>query len=96
MDQVTQQNAALVEQAAAATEAMQEQARNLAEVVSVFKLSHEGANLPAATAVPRQVPAPQANKPTPPVAAIRTAAAPAPLRRTSGRPATSGDDWEEF
>ena len=38
MDGVTQQNAALVEQAAAAAESMQNQAHNLAEVVSVFKL----------------------------------------------------------
>jgi methyl-accepting chemotaxis protein len=38
MDQVTQQNAALVEQAAAASEAMQEQAAKLAQVVSVFRL----------------------------------------------------------
>ncbi|HEX7983210.1 MAG TPA: methyl-accepting chemotaxis protein, partial [Duganella sp.] len=38
MDQVTQQNAALVEQAAAAAEAMQEQAARLSEVVGVFKL----------------------------------------------------------
>jgi methyl-accepting chemotaxis protein len=37
MDGVTQQNAALVEQAAAAAEAMQEQAVRLAEVVGVFK-----------------------------------------------------------
>jgi len=35
---VTQQNAALVEQAAAAAESMQNQAHNLAAVVSVFKL----------------------------------------------------------
>ncbi|MET3132961.1 methyl-accepting chemotaxis protein [Oxalobacteraceae bacterium GrIS 1.11] len=38
MDGVTQQNAALVEQAAAAAESMQQQAGNLAHVVSVFKL----------------------------------------------------------
>jgi methyl-accepting chemotaxis protein len=38
MDEVTQQNAALVEQAAAAAESMQEQANNLYEAVSVFKL----------------------------------------------------------
>jgi methyl-accepting chemotaxis protein len=38
MDGVTQQNAALVEQAAAAAESMQNQAANLAQVVSVFKL----------------------------------------------------------
>jgi methyl-accepting chemotaxis protein len=39
MDQVTQQNAALVEEAAAASSAMQEQAAQLAQVVSVFKLA---------------------------------------------------------
>ncbi|WP_317205292.1 methyl-accepting chemotaxis protein [Janthinobacterium sp.] len=38
MDQVTQQNAALVEEAAAAAESMQLQAESLAQVVSVFKL----------------------------------------------------------
>ena len=38
MDEMTQQNAALVEQAAAAAESMEEQAGNLARVVSAFKL----------------------------------------------------------
>ncbi len=38
MDTVTQQNAALVEQAAAAAAALQEQAAALAEVVSVFRM----------------------------------------------------------
>ncbi|KAB8064551.1 methyl-accepting chemotaxis protein [Janthinobacterium violaceinigrum] len=38
MDDVTQQNAALVEQAAAAAQAMQEQAHQLSELVSLFKL----------------------------------------------------------
>jgi methyl-accepting chemotaxis protein len=38
MDQVTQQNAALVEQAAAAAESLQEQAGNLSQTVSVFKV----------------------------------------------------------
>ena len=38
MDEVTQQNAGLVEQAAAATAALQHQAGNLASVVSVFKI----------------------------------------------------------
>jgi len=44
MDHVTQQNAALVEQAAAAADAMQEQAAKLAGAVSIFKL---GAGAPA-------------------------------------------------
>ena len=38
MDDVTQQNAALVEEAAAASDAMQGQAANLAQLVSVFRL----------------------------------------------------------
>jgi len=38
LDQVTQQNAALVEEAAAAADSLREQARRMAEVVSVFRL----------------------------------------------------------
>jgi methyl-accepting chemotaxis protein len=42
MDEVTQRNAALVEQSAAATEAMREQAAELADMVSVFRLASAG------------------------------------------------------
>jgi methyl-accepting chemotaxis protein len=44
MDQVTQQNAALVEEAAAAAESMREQAGALVEAVSVFKLREGGSD----------------------------------------------------
>ena len=40
MDEVTQQNAALVEQAAASAEAMQGQSEVLSKVVSIFKIGH--------------------------------------------------------
>jgi methyl-accepting chemotaxis protein-1 (serine sensor receptor) len=40
LDQVTQQNAALVEEAAAASESLKEQARRMEQVVSAFKLAH--------------------------------------------------------
>ncbi|RDV00911.1 HAMP domain-containing protein [Trinickia dinghuensis] len=43
MDEVTQQNAALVEQAAAAAESLEEQAVTLERAVSVFKVLDEGA-----------------------------------------------------
>ncbi len=43
MDDVTQQNAALVEQAAAAAESMQNQAQHLAQMVSIFKLNSQDA-----------------------------------------------------
>ena len=53
MDEVTQQNAALVEEASAAAEAMQDQAATLAGAVRLFKLepaTHARAGLPAAPA----------------------------------------------
>jgi methyl-accepting chemotaxis protein len=43
MDQVTQQNASLVEEAAAASETMQHQAAQLAQVVSVFRVEDASA-----------------------------------------------------
>jgi len=49
MDQVTQQNASLVEEAAAASEAMQEQAAKLAEVVSVFRIEAQAPARASAT-----------------------------------------------
>ncbi|MEK0076790.1 methyl-accepting chemotaxis protein, partial [Bordetella pertussis] len=39
MDEATQQNAALVEEAAAAAGSLQEQAQRLAEAVSVFRIN---------------------------------------------------------
>jgi len=42
MDEITQQNAALVEQAAAAAESLQDQAGKLAQLVDTFKLSQTG------------------------------------------------------
>ena len=56
MDQVTQQNAALVEEAAAAAESMHEQAKALAEAVAVFKVMADDpsrvAFAPPASAMP--------------------------------------------
>jgi methyl-accepting chemotaxis protein len=48
MDQVTQQNAALVEEAAAAAQSLQEQASGLAHTVSAFKLQPGGMHFPDA------------------------------------------------
>ncbi|MRW85057.1 methyl-accepting chemotaxis protein [Pseudoduganella sp. FT26W] len=61
MDQVTQQNAALVEESAAASEAMQDQARKLAELVSVFRVEQGSAARP----VPRVAPKPALKLPRP-------------------------------
>ena len=50
MDEATQQNAALVEEAAAAARSLQEQAESLAQTVAVFELADE--ELPAAHVAP--------------------------------------------
>jgi methyl-accepting chemotaxis protein len=47
MDEVTQQNASLVEQAAAASESLEEQAQALSQAVSVFQTHGKQAALPA-------------------------------------------------
>jgi methyl-accepting chemotaxis protein len=55
MDSVTQQNAALVEEAAGAAGSLQEQAQHLAQVVSVFKVEQAAApaqRLPAVAVKP--------------------------------------------
>nr|WP_315399427.1 methyl-accepting chemotaxis protein [uncultured Duganella sp.] len=87
MDQVTQQNAALVEQAAAAAESMQEQAARLSEVVSIFKLNG---------APPAPLAAPAKRK------AVAVAVAPARVASAPKRPTVKakqvadGDEWETF
>ena len=53
LDDVTQQNSALVEQAAAAAESLNQQAERMVEVVSVFKLGEEVFTKPALAAKPK-------------------------------------------
>jgi len=95
MDQVTQQNAALVEEAAAAAESMQEQSAKLAEVVGVFKLDASQMAMHARALPPvRPRVAPPARRPAPAVAAQpRKALAAAPKPKAM---ASSESDWEEF
>ncbi|WP_233639515.1 methyl-accepting chemotaxis protein [Achromobacter xylosoxidans] len=82
MDEVTQQNAALVEEAAAAAGSLQEQAQRLAEAVAVFKINAgDVIEVPARQlaqhrSAPR-VAAPQAETVAPTPAPATTAAAPA-------------------
>jgi hypothetical protein len=90
MDQVTQQNAALVEETSAASEALQEQAAKLAQAVAVFRLDAAAASYAAPVAARTALGArPAPAKPTTP------AKGPAPRTRiTAAAPVTS--DWEEF
>ncbi|HEY1149377.1 MAG TPA: methyl-accepting chemotaxis protein [Pseudoduganella sp.] len=54
MDETTQQNAALVEQAAAAAQAMQERAAALAHLVSVFRLDARAIGTPPRVNIPER------------------------------------------
>ena len=90
MDEVTQQNAALVEQAAAAAESMEEQAGNLAQAVSIFKLSRQIA--PATAGRPGV--ATLAVLPQPRSQATVTKLPPAKIR--AAKAAGAGEEWSEF
>ncbi len=89
MDEVTQQNAALVEQAAAAAEAMEEQAYNLAESVSAFKVDAASGLkvLPSIKVATSKGKVGKAAKST-------TGAVVKP--RTVGRAESVDEDWQEF
>jgi methyl-accepting chemotaxis protein len=87
MDKITQQNAALVEQAAAAAKSMEDQTDGLSGMVAAYRLTDAP---PVPVAAPRKaVPARPA---TSAAAPARKPAAAAARRET--RPAT--DDWKEF
>ncbi|MHB0919276.1 MAG: methyl-accepting chemotaxis protein, partial [Thiobacillus sp.] len=93
MDDVTQQNAALVEEAAAAAESLQDQAARLAEAVSVFKL--DGMNSPR-TELPvlsdRVRALPNTLKAKPKVALSTSVARPKKLAAAGG----GNGEWEAF
>ncbi|MCP3021647.1 methyl-accepting chemotaxis protein [Cupriavidus basilensis] len=106
MDQVTQQNAALVEEAAAAAGALEEQAQKLNGVVSVFRLSgsHVMAAQPPATrapvaaktavsSAPGRQPAMPARSRTPVQRQARAARPAVPAMATAN---AGGDDWSAF
>ncbi|GAB3467104.1 methyl-accepting chemotaxis protein [Massilia terrae] len=89
MDRSTQENAALVEEAAATAASMQEQAQRLSQVVGSFRLAAHHATPPVAARVATRaiVPAPARKRPPRPAAAERKAPKVA---------ATAAADWEQF
>ncbi len=105
LDHVTQQNAALVEEMAAAASSLRSQAQELVSTVSVFKV--EGQDFGLATA-PARTPAaaPQRPRPATPAAAsprrepstVPAAARAAPVQPLPKPAAKSSDDgdWETF
>jgi methyl-accepting chemotaxis protein len=94
MDEVTQQNAALVEEAAAASQSMQEQAGELAHVVGFFKTGNAvAAAKPAAKLAASRSSTPAPTRPALRQAPMRQAVAAAPARRSN---AAAESEWEEF
>jgi cell division protein FtsN len=107
MDQATQQNAALVEEMAAAASSLKSQAQELVGLVSTFKINtdthatlahHEIKHIHVASApkaaAPRPLPKPVAAAPKPkPVAAPQVASAPKVAPKAA---AAADDDWETF
>ncbi|UGQ47397.1 methyl-accepting chemotaxis protein [Massilia endophytica] len=100
MDSMTQQNAALVEQAAAAAQSLQDQASELARVVSIFKLEAGEERAVAAAAAQQAAAQPAAVvKPLPSRPAAKKAIVPAPAAPKPKKIAaanTAADEWEEF
>jgi methyl-accepting chemotaxis protein len=108
LDEMTQQNAALVEESAAAAASMREQARRLNDLVLKFEIGQDSAStIPAArwssapvTPAVRPVPPPPRTA-TPP-AALKAAApvgTPTPVTAPTPAPVAAtapGDDWETF
>jgi len=88
MDEGTQQNAALVEEAAAAAAALREQSTRLAQAVSVFRIDGEQM-LAASTAAVDASPAPVR-----PALTVRKPA-PRPVS-TRGKATADAGAWEEF
>jgi len=93
MDQVTQQNAALVEEAAAAAKSLEDQAGGLAQSITVFKLA-QGAHSVAPLATRATAPAPRVVR----AASPRPTAAPklAVVRPSSNGHAAESGHWTEF
>jgi methyl-accepting chemotaxis protein len=89
LESVTQQNAALVEEASASSLTFQEQADRMSELVARFKISDEA---PAATPRPAAARAQASLRASPPAARPR----PLPKRPMAREAAGADDEWKEF
>ncbi|OBV36971.1 methyl-accepting chemotaxis protein [Janthinobacterium psychrotolerans] len=97
MDQVTQENAALVEQMAAAGIGLKNRAGQLLQTVAVFQLSAERAPArPAATAITPQRAAPRPKLAAPAARPRAQAPAAAKASKPARQAAPAESDWEEF
>ncbi|KRB26876.1 methyl-accepting chemotaxis protein [Acidovorax sp. Root70] len=112
LDQMTQQNSALVEESTAAADSLREQAMKLTQVVALFRVNGSTSapaptSRPAPTRRPAAAPAVRAAAPRPALAKAPAASRPAapspapaaalPPKASSPKPAAdNNDDWESF
>ncbi len=89
LDRMTQQNAALVEESAAAAESLKDQAHRLTEIVSVFRLGADGMPTVARPAKASPAARPAAASPTSIAAASPTSIAAAPASVKPSPPAST-------
>ena len=95
MDNATQQNAALVEQAAAAAASMEEQAGHLMAAVGMFDLGHDVTAQASTTATSIKPAVRTSSRPTPskrPAQQITNQTA----RKSRANQESTADQWEEF
>jgi len=95
MDQVTQQNAALVEEMAAAASSLKSQAQELVNTVAVFKLAQGQEGGFAAPAARTAVSAPKSFAVGKKVVA-KAAPKPASLGHSNAAAKAGNDEWESF
>ncbi|MDY7576759.1 methyl-accepting chemotaxis protein [Herbaspirillum sp. RTI4] len=96
MDEVTQQNAALVEEAAAASQSLQDQARTLSNVVGVFKLDGMPA-ISANIATPvKHAGAPRSNAVNKTIKPAAKPPHPAANKQVAMATTAGDDSWEQF
>ena len=105
MDQATQQNAAMAEEATAAGHSLAREAAKLAELVNRFQLSRSGSDSAVRSELERVAPHVFSPPKAPPHSQIRTQAPKAPARApramarkvANGAPqATQSGGWDEF
>ncbi|WP_341705811.1 methyl-accepting chemotaxis protein, partial [Ferrovibrio sp.] len=108
MDEMTQRNGALVEETSASAQALSNQAAELAQLVSFFRLDGRAGGATAPAASKQAAAKPAAAKPSAPKPAASNPAAPkppahppAPAAKPAAPPAPAAaaggdDDWQEF
>jgi methyl-accepting chemotaxis protein/methyl-accepting chemotaxis protein-1 (serine sensor receptor) len=96
MDEATQQNAALVEQAAAAAKSLQEQAESLSQAVSIFSLAEDGAAAVLAPDPSTVAPTVERRGPNRAKNVVRLPKNPGTRTAAKAAPAAASDEWQQF